>query len=316
MPCKKNSGGDGAQSGSIEHKKAILFRFCKRFRYIIILCVTFIAIIVSSLLYLTQIKSTETFIVNNIIFKRGAMHDKQIEALTSILEGMREVKGGTFLMGNPGRIDQEGLRTEEDRLSDSRHMVFLDDFIIGDIELTQGQLEPFIQIQSMVKQAGADKPLDYLSWDQCMAIVDTLKMMTGINFDLPTEAQWEYAARGGSQGIHKESLYSGSDDPFSVGWILGENSLQQIHKGKGKNGNDLGLYDMTGNVAEWCKDAYAEYPSWDVSNPCMVNGDSKIIRGGSVISDRLHSKVYTRAQWHHSFQRSFTGMRLVINKTK
>lgn len=315
FPGKKNSEEGASKLKSTYLNKAELLRLCKRFRYIII-CVAFIVIIMTSLLFLPGEKSNEPIIVNNIEFNKGIMNDKQIKAITSILEGMIEVKGGAFIMGNPEKIDHEGLRAEDDKLSDSQHTVFLDDFLICEIELTQGQLEPFIQIESMVKQVGAHKPLDYLSWDQCVTIVDTLRAMTGINFDLPTEAQWEYAARGGLQGICAEFMYSGSDDSLSVGWILSENSLQQIHEGKGKKGNELGLYDMTGNVAEWCKDAYSEYPSWDVSNPCTLNGDTKIIRGGSVISDRLHAKVYTRAQWHHSFQRSFTGMRLVINKTK
>lgn len=217
-------------------------------------------------------------------------------------------------MGNPPRIDDENMRVEPDRHADQRHYVSLAPFLISNTELTQSQLSAFLDIDPMIKQPGINRPVDYLSWEQCRAIADTIAALTGIDFDIPTEAQWEYAARGGRQGVHRELLFAGSDDPLVAGWILSENAETQTHDVALKHPNELGLYDMTGNVAEWCKDSFAPYPAYDETNPLNESGENKVIRGGSAISDRNHAKTYTREQWPPSFQRSYTGMRLVINK--
>ncbi len=257
---------------------------------------------------------TEEYSVNNITFNTRLLSERQIDAVKSILEGMREVEGGTFLMGNPQRIDEEGMRIENDKYADQRHTVTLDSFLISSTELTQKQLAAFFDTDAMIKQPGLNRPVDYLSWNQCRAIADTLAALTGVDFDLPTEAQWEYAARGGRQGAYRELLFAGSDDPLIAGWILSENAGTTTHDVALKQPNELGLYDMTGNVAEWCKDSFDLYPVFDVSNPVNESGENKVIRGGSVVSDRNHAKTYTREQWPQSFQRSYTGMRLVINK--
>ena len=117
---------------------------------------------------------TEEYSVNNITFNTRLLSERQIDAVKSILEGMREVEGGTFLMGNPQRIDEEGMRIENDKYADQRHTVTLDSFLISSTELTQKQLAAFFDTDAMIKQPGLNRPVDYLSWNQCRAIADTL----------------------------------------------------------------------------------------------------------------------------------------------
>lgn len=287
----------------------------KRFGSILIsiIAVIIIALGIAFYLDIPHKPSSTTMCVNGIVFPTEKLSESQVKALESILNGMRFVENGTFIMGNPQKIDDENMRIDTDKYSDNTHTVTLDSFMISSTELTQNQLSAFMDIETLTKCPGPDKPVDYLSWEQCRTVADTLKALTGINFDLPTEAQWEYAARGGRQGVYRELLFAGADDPLIVGWILSENSEITAHNVGLKQPNELGLYDMTGNVAEWCKDSFAPYPVSDVSNPLSCIGENKVIRGGSAISDRNHAKLYTREQWPPSFQRSYTGMRLVIN---
>lgn len=288
----------------------------KRFGHILISIIALLILIsLGIVVYLNIPDKTSTAVkcVNGILFPTDKLSEAQIKALESILNGMRVVENGTFIMGNPQKIDDENMRIDTDKYSDNTHKVTLDSFMISSTELTQDQLSAFMNIETLTKCPGPSKPVDYLSWEQCKTVTDTLKALTGINFDLPTEAQWEYAARGGRQGVYRELLFAGADDPLIVGWILSENSEISAHNVGQKQPNELGLYDMTGNVAEWCKDSFAPYPVSDVSNPLNSIGENKVIRGGSAISDRNHAKLYTREQWPPSFQRSYTGMRLVIN---
>ena len=136
-----------------------------------------------------------------------------------------------------------------------------------------------------------------------------------MHFSLPTEAQWEYAARGGNKS--KGFLYSGSNDPTEVGWV-GENMAEfGQHPGGGKAPNELGIYDMTGNLNEWCLDYYGPYPAEPQTNPTGPEDNQytlRVVRGGAF---HLDSAGYSRNTKRQSYPENYSvldiGLRLVLN---
>lgn len=125
---------------------------------------------------------------------------------------------------------------------------------------------------------GYDYPAYYIDYDDVQSFLKALNKLTGVQFRMPTEAEWEFAAQGGNKT--KYYIYSGSDNIDDVAWCK-ENSGSTSHPVKTKQPNELGLYDMSGNVWEWCSDWYDEYPSFDVTDPTgPVSGSKRVIRGG------------------------------------
>ena len=123
------------------------------------------------------------------------------------------------------------------------------------------------------------RPVEEVSWKDCQEFIEKLNRMTGQQFRLPTEAQWEYAARGGSKS--RGYKYSGSNDLGSVAWYT-DNSGKDTHPVKTKLPNELGIYDMSGNVWEWCQDWYGSYSSGSQTNPTgPSSGSCRVCRGGS-----------------------------------
>ena len=235
----------------------------------------------------------------------------QREALTSILNKMILVEGGDFIMGN----DYENIDylTEQDSLSKNPHSVRLDNFYISKYELTQQEWEAFFPLEGKCIEYGENKAIDMLSWEDAQLFCDTLSSITGLDISLPTEAQWEYAARGGQKS--KGCIFSGHNfDIREVAWSLFD-ELTSGHEIGGKRSNELGLYDMTGNVSEWCKDFYAEYNIASSINPQgPKTGIYKVIRGGDFrIQNFFDMKVTTRYYASPFVNRKATGLRLVIN---
>ena len=195
------------------------------------------------------------------------------------------VEGGSFEMGATAEqwrdadSDEEPVRT-----------VTLDSYHIGKYEVTQGQWEAVMGTSLQEQRAlsdndygiageGADYPMYYVSWKDAQEFCKRLSKKTGKKYVLPTEAQWEYAARGGEKS--KGYKYSGSDDIAAVAWY-GGNSGDQTHRVGTKKANELGIYDMSGNVWEWCSDWYGTYDESDTDNPQgPVNGSIRVHRGGS-----------------------------------
>jgi len=187
------------------------------------------------------------------------------------------VKGGTFTMGSP--------TSEKDRGSDeTQHQVTLSDFYIGKYEVTFEQYDAFCTATSRAKPSDrgwgrGKRPVIYVSWEDAKAYCGWLSSKTGEIYRLPTEAEWEYAARGGNKSNGYK--YSGSNTIGNVAWFA-DNSSSKTHSVGQKTSNELGIYDMSGNVWEWCSDWYGDYSSGSQTNPTgATRGSSRVCRGGS-----------------------------------
>lgn len=139
-------------------------------------------------------------------------------------------------------------------------------------------------IGNVAYNKGDELPMENISWEHCQLFINKLNQLTGLQFRLPTEAEWEYAARGGQKG--QGLYYSGSKKLKEVGWY-NKNSENRTHPVRQLAPNELGLYDMTGNVREWCQDWHAPYPHWLIA-PSEYKGPEtgtkRIIRGGGIYS--------------------------------
>lgn len=239
--------------------------------------------------------------------------NQQEEALTSILDDMVLVDGGYFVMGNTPEM--EDYLTEQDSLSANPHEVELDNFYICKYEVTQKQWRAFLPTEGRCIVDGDNTAMDMLSWEDAKKFADSLSAITGLQFALPTEAQWEFAARGGTKSHHY--VFSGNDDATEVGWTSFE-GLTSAHEVGGKRYNELGLYDMTGNVFEWCSDYFDLYtPERDVNPQGPNKGTNRVLRGGDFRIDNLYDIKTTTRYFDSPFvNRRGAGLRLVINFIK
>ena len=192
--------------------------------------------------------------------------------ISNLVANMVEVEGGTFNMG--ATLVLEGNTYDDDENT----QVTLSSFSIGRYEVTQEEWEAVMGKNPSFFD-GARRPKEYISWDECQEFIQKLNAMTGMEFRLPTEAEWEFAARGGNKS--KGFMYSGSDDLDEVAWYF-ENSDLKTHQVGTKLPNELGLYDMSGNVMEWCSDWYGKYyPSSRTDPKGPDSGNLRVVRGGS-----------------------------------
>lgn len=245
------------------------------------------------------------------------LSSEQEDALTSILDDMVLVDGGTFMMGNTEEMLDD--LTEQDSLSINPHEVELDNYYICKYEVTQKQWRAFLPTEGKCIADGDDRDktaMDKLSWEDAKAFADTLSAITGFQFALPTEAQWEFAARGGNK-THRYMFSGHAWDATEVGWTSFDN-LKSAHEVGGKRYNELGLYDMTGNVFEWCADYFELYSKEKAVNPQGPNkGLDRVLRGGDFRIEEFHDmKVSTRYHDAPFVNRKGAGLRLVINIKK
>lgn len=190
---------------------------------------------------------------------------------------MIKVKGGTFLMG-----DSRGGGDPDEK---PVHKVTLSDFEIGKTEITVKQWREYSTLTGLkMPDAPAwgwndEHPVVNVTWEEATAYCVWLSSKTGKLYRLPTEAEWEYAARGGASS--KNNLYSGSNDLNEVGWFR-DNSKGSTHPVAGKKPNELGIFDMSGNAWEWCSDLLDEYSTASATNPTgSTNSVFRVRRGGS-----------------------------------
>lgn len=213
------------------------------------------------------------------------------------------VQGGTFHMGSD---DSEALEDEK-----PVHRVNLSTFSIGETEVTQ-ELWQAVMGSNPSTFKDPNNPVETVSWEDCQIFIRELNKLTGRHFRLPTEAEWEYAARGGhkSQWYYR---YSGSNSIDSVAWYM-DNSGSSIHRVATKQANELGLYDMSGNVQEWCQDWSGKYKPDDLqTNPTgPSSGPCHMLRGGSFDYPAQHHRVSSRNFREPSFTGNWLGLRLAL----
>jgi len=213
---------------------------------------------------------------------------------------MVRVTGGTFQMGSN---DSEAYSDEQ-----PVHSVTLSGYSIGETEVTQALWEAVMGNNPSVFK-GADLPVECVSWDDCQDFIRELNRLTGQNFRLSTEAEWEFAARGGNRSTGAK--YAGSDAISRVAWYA-DNSGRQTHPVKGKSPNELGLYDMSGNVWEWCQDRYGSYSSGSQTNPKgAASGSNRVSRGGCWFENAADCRVANRGRPVPDFPYSL-GLRLAL----
>lgn len=232
----------------------------------------------------------------------GQPHEEYfIETALGLNMKMIYVEGGTFMMGAP-EDDKEARSTEK-----PQHQVTLDSYYIAEFEVTQSQWEKVMgtTIYRHIDKTdgfytfgiGNTYPMYYVSWKDANAFCKKLSTLTGRTYKLPSEAQWEFAARGGNKS--RGYKYSGSNSIGEVTWY-DSNSDSSTHPVGSKNyPNELGISDMSGNVSEWCSDHFSMYSSNSQINPTVpssgdILGDYLIARGGSYAQWADNCRVYSR----------------------
>lgn len=214
------------------------------------------------------------------------------------------VEGGKFKMGS-----DNGEKREK-----PVHDVTLSDYCIGETLVTQA-LWKAVMGNNPSRFKGDDLPVEKVSWNDCQEFIRRLNncvqdQLKGHRFALPTEAQWEFAARGGkkSQGY----IYSGGNTIDDVAWYE-DNSSVRTHPVKQKRANELGLYDMSGNVWEWCQDWYGSYPSSPQTDPVgSSSGSGRVRRGGGWVIDARCCRSAFRYGYTPDRRSSYLGLRLVL----
>jgi formylglycine-generating enzyme len=248
-----------------------------------------------------EIKKNEQYPKNQVkIIKQTLDEELRLKLSSGIGNTLVTVEGSTFKMGCL-RSDLDCLRNEE-----PVHDVTLKTFYICKFEVTIGQYKIYCKIKGTKAPEGLDSlPVNNVNWN------DANEFAEWLGYRLPTEAEWEYAARGGIK--NKKSLYSGGNNIDEVAWFY-ENSLNKAHTVGSKKSNTLGIYDMTGNVWEWCSDWYGEYTDNAVINPGGPSiGSRRVKRGGSFSETNYESdlRITNRASEPPEFSSYNLGIRLV-----
>ena len=231
--------------------------------------------------------------------KQLSQTSTQIITVEGVEFSMIRVNAGSFNMGDS---DKES----------TIHLVTLTrDFMIGETEVTQS-LWKAVMGNNPSHFIGDTYPVDNVSWDDCNRFISKLNELTGLNFRLPTEAEWEYAAKGGHK-VTNTYIYSGSNNIDEVGWYI-DNSDKHSHPVKQKRPNDLGIYDMSGNVWEWCQDSYTPYSAVPQTAPLNISpGDKRVRRGGSWRDNPKCTISTFRSRYQADVCKEWHGLRLVLD---
>ncbi len=259
----------------------------------------------------------------NFNFKGMDMAKHFYQEMAPVLNATRfvAVKGGRFLMGSPAN-EKDAYESEK-----PQHEVMLSDFYIAKTLVTQQQWREIMGDNPSGFKHCDSCPVEQVSWEDAQTFIARLNEKTGLTFRLPCEAEWEYAARGGHKaplGEGREMLhagqykYAGSDDLDAVGWY-GDNAGDKTHPVATKQSNELGLYDMNGNVLEWCQDWFSENYYADCKKAGVVNdprgpenGSYRVLRGGSWLSSAQRCRSAARGSNEPGYCISRIGFRLVF----
>ncbi len=234
-----------------------------------------------------------------------ATYQNEVLRVGNVSYRMKYVSGGIFTMGATSEMKRP-LYWEN-----PTHQVTLNSYYIGETEVTQA-LWNAVMGSNPSYFKGDNLPVEGVSWDNCQTFISKLNSLTGKRFRLPTEAEWEFAARGGKQSRHTQ--FSGSSRINDVAWYDG-NSGDKPHPVKTKQPNELGIYDMSGNVWEWCQDWYGSYNSYAQTNPTGAStGSLRVRRGGSWGDSPGVCRSSNRFSGTPDSSYSGLGLRLVLSE--
>ena len=216
------------------------------------------------------------------------------------------VEAGTFTMGATPE-----MKDPYDDEKPTHKVTLTNDYYIGKYEVTQALWQAVMgNNPSFFK--GDNLPVEQVSWNDCQEFISKLNRITGKTFRLPTEAEWEYAARGGKKS--RGYQYSGSNNISDVAWY-GDNSGSKTHAVGSKQANDLGIYDMSGNVYEWCHDWYDNYSSSSQTNPTgATSGSFRVFRGGSWYYVARDCRSSCRGYITPGYRYYYLGLRLFLSE--
>lgn len=222
----------------------------------------------------------------------------------NVMIEMVRVEGGTFTMGATAEQASDAFSDEL-----PTHKVTLSPFLIGKYEVSQ-TLWLAVMGENPSVNTGINLPVDNVTWNECQTFISKLNELTGKNFRLLTEAEWEYAARGGNKS--KGYKYSGSNNLGDVAWYI-DNSNNTSHAMGTKAPNELGIYDMTGNVMEWVSDWKGSYSSGAQTNPTGPDsGTYRVNRGGSYGNVERLSRITNRNSIDPNMSSKTMGLRLCL----
>ncbi|CAN5497392.1 formylglycine-generating enzyme family protein [soil metagenome] len=241
-------------------------------------------------------------LMSTILVVHGSFGQTPIEALS---KNMIRIEGGTFTMGCS---KEQGKDCEE--YESPAHKVTLRSFYLCKFEVTQALFVSIMGINPSFHNNCDECPVEQMKFVNTQDFIAKLNAATGEKYRLPTEAEWEFAARGGN--LSKNTKFSGSNDIDKVGWDY-ENSGVETHEVGQKLPNELGIYDMSGNANEWCSDQYSEdfYKNSPSNNPrCDEVKYTKVMRGGSIQTSLKHCRVSARGYYAASLLTNSYGIRL------
>jgi len=225
--------------------------------------------------------------------------------IQQLIDNMVTVEGGTFIMG--GTAEQEA---EPSDYEFPLHEVTVASFLLGKYEVTQEEWEA-VMGENPARYKGARHPVEQVSYMDCRRFIRKLNKLTGMKFRLPTEAEWEYAARGGNKSLGYK--YAGSNEIKQVAWVQ-EDSKKGTHDVGLKQPNELGLYDMSGNVWEWCSDLFGGYSKEAQKNPKGAYSSAfYAFRGGSWVNEPWYCRVSTRNANQPRIRSVNLGLRLAVS---
>jgi formylglycine-generating enzyme required for sulfatase activity len=219
------------------------------------------------------------------------------------------VQGGTFLMGSDEK-DKDA-----DKYEFPQHKVSVPSFYIGKYEVTQKQWREVMgkDPEELGFKSCDDCPVEGVNWNDVQEFLQALNKKTGLNYRLPSEAEWEYAARGGQASNKNNYMYAGSNNIDEVAWYSG-NSDQKTHPVGKKKANTLGIFDMTGNVWEWCQDTWHEdyKGAPDNGSAWESKGSYRVDRGGSWGNASEDCRVAFRDSGTPEFRFNTLGFRVCL----
>lgn len=241
---------------------------------------------------------------NSFSFTLKEEESKQSSILQRLVSNMVQVDGGTFTMGATSEQEKDADICEK-----PAHQVTISSFYIGKYEVTQEEWQAVMGNNPSYFK-GNNLPVENVSWNDCQEFICKLNAITGKKFRLPTEAEWEFAARGGSR--MSRFKYAGNNKIDHVAWYIGNSSLRTHDVGL-LSSNVLGLYDMSGNVWEWCNDWYELYGLVPQINPIGPSfGTNHVFRGGAWNLIEWSSRVSNRNHNSSDYRGRNLGLRLAL----